>query len=116
MLSKTGPLFVTDTIVSGYSVALTGTGIAEDYNLFFGNGANAPTALSGGHSFVADPLFINPAAGDFHLTPRSPASDAGIDVGLVTDFDGDPRPFGFGFDIGFDELDTAELFLPLVLR
>ena len=115
MLSKTGPLFVTNTIVSGYSIALTGTGIAEDYNLFFDNGANAPTALSGGHSLVADPLFVNPAAGNFHLSSASPAINAGVDVGLRNDFDGDPRPIGAGFDIGFDEF-LVKLFLPLVQR
>jgi hypothetical protein len=116
ILSKTGPLFVTDTIISGYSVALTGTGITEDYNLYFGNGANAPTAVSGGHSLAsANPLFVNPAGGDFHLSAGSPAIDAGIDAGLTGDFDGDPRPIGARFDIGFDEF-LSELFLPLVLR
>jgi hypothetical protein len=116
ILSKTGPLFVTDTIVSGYSIALTGTGISEDHNLFFGNGANAPTAVSGGHSLVADPLFVNPAGSDFHITLASPARDAGVDVGLRSDFDGNVRPVG-GFDIGFDEFTFANnLFLPLLMR
>ncbi len=31
------------------------------------------------HSFVSDPLFVNPEANDFHLQPSSPCLNAGID-------------------------------------
>jgi len=48
-----------------------------------------------------DPLFVG--EGDFHLTADSPCIDAGIDVGVYTDIDGDVRPYGAGFDIGADE-------------
>jgi hypothetical protein len=37
---------------------------------------------------------------DFHLTSNSPLINAGIDAGLREDFDGKPRPYGGGFDIG----------------
>jgi hypothetical protein len=30
----------------------------------------------------SDPLFVDPAAGDYSLSSQSPALDAGIDVGL----------------------------------
>jgi hypothetical protein len=51
------------------------------------------------------------------LAANSPARDAGVDVGLTKDFDGDPRPIGAGFDIGFDEFVLLnKLFLPLVMR
>jgi hypothetical protein len=117
VLIRMGTVFVTDTIVAGYGVAITGTGAGslEDFNLFFNNGINVAGPASGGHSIVADPLFINPAGGDFHLSAGSPAINAGIDVGVVTDFDGDPRPIGASFDIGFDEF-LSKLFLPLLLR
>ncbi|MCP4708861.1 MAG: hypothetical protein GY869_09575, partial [Planctomycetes bacterium] len=57
-----------------------------------------------------DPLFVDPA-GDFHLLRPSPCIDAGINPvpnyatsGFVDfDFDGDPRPYGAGWDIGADE-------------
>ncbi len=49
----------------------------------------------------ADPLFIG--GGDYHLRPGSPCIDAGIDAGIYTDFDGDTRPYGAGFDLGADE-------------
>ncbi|MGA1979599.1 MAG: right-handed parallel beta-helix repeat-containing protein [Sedimentisphaerales bacterium] len=43
----------------------------------------------------ADPLFVNAAAGDLHLSPRSPCIDAGynsaVPAEIVTDLDGNPR-------------------------
>jgi len=36
-----------------------------------------------------NPLFVSPGV-DFHLQSTSPAIDAGIDVGLITDYDGNP--------------------------
>ncbi|MCX7000484.1 MAG: hypothetical protein NT106_09355 [Candidatus Sumerlaeota bacterium] len=39
-----------------------------------------------------------------HLTVNSPCIDTGFYIDdLKEDFDGDPRPFGSGFDIGADE-------------
>lgn len=49
----------------------------------------------------ADPLFLG--GGDCHITKNSPCIDAGIDVGLYADIDGDERPQGLGFDMGADE-------------
>ena len=46
----------------------------------------------------SDPIFVG--GGDFHLTAGSPCIDAGIDVGVYTDIDGDERPQGAGFDMG----------------
>jgi len=47
------------------------------------------------------PLFINPAAKDYHLQAISPAKDAGISVKEITnDYDGTTRPQGKGLDIG----------------
>ena len=47
-----------------------------------------------------DPRFANPGENDFHLLPSSPCIDAGVDVGVATDADGQPRPFGPAPDIG----------------
>jgi hypothetical protein len=92
----------------------------EDYNLFFGNGTNTLGSglTSGGHSLAGNPKFVNPAAGDYHLSAGSAAINAGVDAGVYTDYDGQPRPLGGGFDIGFDEYINLpnRLYLPAVLR
>lgn len=51
-----------------------------------------------------DPLFVNPAGGDFHLQARSPEIDRGEPNSTVDiDIDGDPRPQNGINDIGADE-------------
>ena len=51
----------------------------------------------------ADPLFVDPENGDYHITAMSPCIDAGIDAGVYTDVDGEVRPQGCGVDMGADE-------------
>jgi hypothetical protein len=61
----------------------------------------------GQHWFNFDPLFVNPAARDFHLQAGSPAIDKGIPVsGLLQDPDGVSRPQGAGWDVGAYEYRT----------
>jgi hypothetical protein len=43
---------------------------------------------------------------NYRLLPNSPCIDAGTDMGIMTDFDGNPRPQGAGFDIGSFEFTT----------
>ncbi|MEL7061346.1 MAG: right-handed parallel beta-helix repeat-containing protein, partial [Acidobacteriota bacterium] len=46
-------------------------------------------------------FFADPAAGDFHLRPGSPALDLGEDrLDVLFDLDGRPRPLGAGWDAG----------------
>jgi hypothetical protein len=49
-----------------------------------------------------DPLFLNALGGDLHLDKGSPCIDGGTwETGVPSsDADGDPRPHGFGADIG----------------
>ena len=67
--------------------------------------------VSVGH-IDADPLFVNPAAHDYHLSANSPCIDAGTAdaPGLpAADFEGDPRIVGSAPDIGADEYYTGQL-------
>jgi hypothetical protein len=53
---------------------------------------------------TADPKLADVDAGNWHLLPGSPAIDTGsATLAPPTDFEGDVRPFGAGFDIGPDE-------------
>jgi hypothetical protein len=55
----------------------------------------------GEHSIYAEPLFVNPATQDYHLTVESPAIDAGtVEDAPLDDLDGNNRPQGDGYDIG----------------
>ena len=63
-----------------------------------------------------DPAFVNPSVWDYHLTADSAAIDAGVDAGVTTDIDSQPRPAGSGYDLGADEYQATRLYLPLILR
>jgi hypothetical protein len=124
IVNITGTLGITDSIIVSHSVGISGTGgvVREDYNLLLANGFNTlGTVNIGGHSLGVsvpggDPRFINPAADNYHLGPLSAAIDRGSDAGIAFDIDGDARPIGAGFDIGYDEALWRVLFLPLIRR
>lgn len=68
-------------------------------NLFFGSGP-APGNTNITASLNADPLFVNLPQLDFHLTPASPARGKGVNTGILTDKNGNPRGGASGYDIG----------------
>lgn len=88
-------------VVAGYN-----TGVDYRGCCFYENLLGSPPLGDG--NFVADPRFVDPIAGDYHLGIGSPCIDAG-DSGAITtayDMDGDPRvlPYGTGRpDLGADE-------------
>ena len=57
----------------------------------------------------ANPLFA--LSDNYHLASGSPCIDAGTDVGVDIDIDGDARPQGTGFDIGADEFVPGSCFI-----
>ena len=61
----------------------------EDYNFYGGGITQFPL---GPHSGVGNPMFNDPAAGDFHLAGGSPAVDSGIDMGYSADLEGRSVP------------------------
>jgi hypothetical protein len=84
-----------------------GMDVTSDYNCFLGDNAAAEfqrdptlgdtTNLSfaqwqalgyDANSLRADPLYVDEAANDFHLSYNSPAANIGTDLNIATDFDG----------------------------
>ena len=64
-----------------------------------------PDGVAGVGNINMDPLFVNPAQNNFHLTSASPAKDAADPAAtLAVDIDGDARPQGVARDMGADEL------------
>lgn len=126
----TSAISTTKEIVHLQNVIITDHAVGLDVNqgfvavnnaLFHANGQDiAGDVAAESDRVTGDPLFVNPAGGDYHLQPGSPAVDAGIDAGLAVDFDGDPRPLLQGYDIGFDEAVDAvalhRLLMPLLWR
>ena len=76
-----------------------------DFNDVWNNpGGDYVGVTPGVHDISADPLLVDPANGDYHLSNGSPCIDAGDPVNYpATDFEGDPRPIGPAPDIGVDE-------------
>lgn len=101
-----GGFDIINTIFASHTIGIAageGVRVTEDYNLFFGNGTNTVGVTSGGHSLTGDSAFADPWADDYHLTALSAAIDAGTDLGVTNDFEGDTRPEGAAPDIGADE-------------
>jgi predicted outer membrane repeat protein len=115
----TGSVQVTNTIIASHTIAISNTGgtVYEDYNLFFSTVTDTIGVTSGGHSLVGDPKFVAPSNGNYHLQFGSAAIDHGVDAGVYTDLDGNPRPVGLGLDIGaYEYRNIRYLWLPLIRK
>ncbi|HQV28961.1 MAG TPA: choice-of-anchor Q domain-containing protein [Thermoflexales bacterium] len=114
-----GTIRITNTIVASHTTGFNrGIGtVFEDYTLF--DAVPTPRGsgvLAGAHSFTGTTGFAAPAADNYRLSSASSALDAGVDAGVGTDFEGTTRPFGAGFDIGYDEWVPPRAYLPLLAR
>ena len=111
-------LFLTNTIIANHTWGITNTvpassTVTADHTLFW---ANDQDGITGANPVYGDPAFIYLGGGDYHLGPSSAAIDAGVETGEGADIDGDPRPSGSAPDIGADETQRWQVFLPLALR
>ena len=120
-LAYTSSVVMTNTILTGHKwgvyVSSSDAATLESTlwdNTFdwHGNGA----IITGTHNYWGDSHFD---ADGYHLLSGSPAIDRGIDAGVTTDIDGDPRPQDAGYDVGADEAIRGEvryIYLPIVLK
>ena len=85
-----------------------GSNPPRDPEVFYSNvdnltGASGPSAFFGAGNIDLDPLFVDPANGDYRLLPGSPCIDAGnttLDGLPLLDIEGLPRVLGAGVDMG----------------
>jgi hypothetical protein len=89
------------------------------------NYSDVQGGYEGTSNIDADPLFLGPASGDYHLRPGSPCVDAGTNDAPdlpAYDFEGDPRIADGNrdgtavVDMGVDEVYGYALYLPLVFK
>ncbi|MBI3184942.1 MAG: right-handed parallel beta-helix repeat-containing protein [Myxococcales bacterium] len=85
-----------------YAVRATNAELSADRspNGFYGNPAFLPGTDGGTGQLFADPLYVNPSAGDFRLTPVSPAVNAGVDLGVDVNGPGSGRFDSSAPDLG----------------
>jgi hypothetical protein len=117
-------LTLTNNIVAGHAVGITNASpgsltVSADHTLFYGNAVDYGAGVSSMGEVSGDPRFINPVAFNYHIGPTSAALDAGTPIPwLVTDIDGNSRPWPTGgdSDIGADEARLHWVYLPMIRR
>jgi predicted outer membrane repeat protein len=104
-----GSITVENTIIARHATGLvrvSGSAVLQN-PLFYANTTNTLGAgITVNGAVSGDPAFFNPVVSDYHLAVGSQAFNAGVNVGVTSDFDGDARPQGGQPDIGYDEAVT----------
>ena len=107
-----GTLTFANSIVANHATALqVNVGLVAPDRVLVWNDSGAPPAfvtLSGAPPNVAgvvtgDPVFLDAANDDFRLGIGSHAVDLSQTFRLATDYEGEARPQGGGYDAGYDE-------------
>ncbi|HSU56016.1 MAG TPA: choice-of-anchor Q domain-containing protein [Candidatus Dormibacteraeota bacterium] len=94
-----------------YNSAPTGS---NNIGAKFNSSCTQPNFFDGG--ITNEPLFVDPANGDFHLQPHSLCINAGLNSYVVpgsTDLDGQPRIIGSAVDMGAFEFPRPDLAIPI---
>ncbi len=90
-------LFFTTNPLNTYAIN-TSTYSLADYQAVSGQGVG---------SIYGDPQFTDPNSDNFHPKKGGASIDSGVNIGISSDLDGNPRPQGNGFDIGPYEVKPA---------
>jgi hypothetical protein len=97
-------VIMTNTIIVSQSIGVlaeSGSDVTLDGVLWYANGTPTSGTIVVNYPITADPMF---ASDGYHLRYSSAATDTALDVGEAFDIDRQHRPFGFGPDLGADEL------------
>lgn len=86
--------------IPNYQRVSNDPGFIHENNIYFLDGKKDIGITPGPGEKIADPLFRNVNKKDFHLSPGSPAIDAGKDLKYTKDFEGKKVPEGSAPDIG----------------
>jgi hypothetical protein len=98
---------ISDTSKAFLESTLWGSGVWANQIDWVGDG----NIITGTLNILGDPKFHDPDSGDYHIDFDSAAKDAGLDVGVGWDIDGQLRPMGNHYDIGADEYPGVGLYL-----
>jgi hypothetical protein len=119
-LGTNSTVTMTNTVLVSQGVGITvsaGSVATLDGVLWFGNGTNTGGAGTHpvSHAFTGNPAF---APDGYHLTVASAAINKGVNAGVTTDIDNQPR-FGLP-DLGADEYWAPgfpkHIYLPIIMR
>jgi hypothetical protein len=119
-----GNVILSNTILVSHGVGLmvTAGSTATLEATLWGNGtdwAGEGTIYTGTVNLWGAPAFRKPNAGNYHVGPGSAALDQGVDLGVLSDIDRQPRPY-LAPDLGADEYwppgVLSRLYLPFVLK
>ena len=111
VLVSNSTAWLTNTIIASQTIGVQADagGFAKLDTTLWGRGAWANGVDASGSvdigavNYYADPGFVDPASGDYHLNSTSLAVDRGANVGIYYDIDDQVRPNNFVPDLGADE-------------